>query len=61
MIDADNQLRCDALGLLAARVHALADYRDRVLRLGLPATRERDAANRALRLAADELAIERLQ
>jgi hypothetical protein len=60
MIDADKQLRNEALTLLAARVHAFADYRDRVHRHGMAALRESGALSRAIRLASDEQAIDRL-
>lgn len=60
-IDADKQLRDEALTLLAARVHAFADYRDRVHRQGMAAMRESRALSRAMRLASDEQAIDRLR
>lgn len=60
MIDADKQLRNEALTLLAARVHAFADYRDRLHRHGMAASRETSALSRAMRLASDEQAIDRL-
>ena len=59
MIDADRRLRNEALTLLAARVYAFADYRDRVHRHGMAALRESSALNRAIRLASDEQAINR--
>lgn len=61
MIAEDKQRRREAIGSLAARVSALADYRDRVLRLGMAAVREKNTASRAMRLAADEIAIDRLR
>lgn len=56
----DTQLRNEALTLLAARVHAFADYRDWVHRHGTAALRESSGLSRAIRLAADEQAINRL-
>jgi hypothetical protein len=61
MIDADKQLRSEAVALLAARVYAFTDYRDRVHRLGMAAVRESNTMSRAMRLAADEQAIDRLR
>lgn len=61
MIAADKQRREESIGLLAARVHAFADYRDRLVRRGMAAVREKNTANRAMRLAADEVAIDRLR
>jgi hypothetical protein len=55
------QQRSTALGLLAARVHAFADYRDRVQLHGLAAHRERSEVNRAVRMAIDEQARDRLR
>ena len=59
MIDADNQARAEAMALLAARVSAFADYRDRVHRVGMSALREGRTVSRAMRQAADELAVDR--
>ena len=59
-IEADKRLRREAMGLLAARVSALADYRDRVHRRGAIAVRDGRAINRAVRLAADEVAVKKL-
>jgi hypothetical protein len=55
------QQRSTALALLAARVHAFADYRDRVQLHGLAAHRERSEVNRAVRMAIDEQARDRLR
>lgn len=55
------QQRSSALGLLAARVHAFADYRDRVQRHGLAEHRERTEVNRIVRMVSDEQARDRLR
>ncbi len=60
-IDADKKMRKEAIALLAARVGALADYRDRVHRLGANALRASRTASRARTLAADEMSISRLR
>lgn len=59
-ISEDKQHRKMAIALLAARVHAFADYRDQVHRHGMAALRERNAVNRVVRLVADEQARDRL-
>ena len=61
MIDADNQMRSEAIALLTARVSAFADYRDRVHRLGMSALRDSRTVSRAMRQAADELAVSKLR
>jgi len=58
-IDSDQQLRQEALGLLAARVSAFADYRDRLELLRTASRREHRITSRAMRLAADEVAVEK--
>ena len=58
-IDEDNQLRKEALTLLAARVHAFADYRDRLHLLSMSARRETNALSRAVRRVADQQATAR--
>ena len=58
-IDEDNRLRKEALALLAARVHTLADYRDRVHRLSMTARRDSAALSRAVRRASDQQATNR--
>jgi hypothetical protein len=60
-IDADKQMRGEAITLLAARVHAFADYRDRVHRLGATALRDSRTVSRAMRLATDEMAVTKLR
>lgn len=60
MIDADMQLRNEALTLLAARVNAFADYRDRVHRRGMTALRDSTGLSRAITMASDQQAIDRL-
>ena len=55
-LESDQQLRTTAVGLLAARVYAFADYRDRLHLLGTKARRDNRIARRALRLTSDELA-----
>lgn len=60
LIEAENRSRTEALALLAARVYTFADYRDRVHRAGIVALRDGRTASRALRQAADELAVTRL-
>lgn len=55
-IAADNALRAEAIALLAARVNAFADYRDRLHLLGTAAWREARITSRAMRLTSDELA-----
>lgn len=59
MVDEDKLLRRDALAALAARVHSLADYRDRVQRVSARESRDRTALDRAVRLASDEQARDR--
>jgi hypothetical protein len=61
MIDTDNRQRHEALALLTARVYAFADYRDRVHRLGMSALRNSRTASRAMKQAADELAVAKLR
>lgn len=60
-IAADKQMRDAAIALLSARVYAFADYRDRLHRLGTAVLRESRINSRAIRLAADELAANRLR
>lgn len=55
-LESDQQLRAAAIGLLAARVDAFADYRDHLHLLGTNAWRDNRIARRALRLTSDELA-----
>lgn len=55
-IATDQALRDAAIGLLAARVSAFADYRDRLVLLGADAWRESRITGRAMRLSSDELA-----
>lgn len=55
-IESDQQLRATAIGLLASRVYAFADYRDRLHILGTNAWRDSRITRRALRLTSDELA-----
>jgi hypothetical protein len=57
----DNQHRRESIALLAARVHAFADYRDQVHRHGMTALREHHSLNRMVRLVADERAVDRLR
>ncbi|ULE34043.1 hypothetical protein [Mycobacterium sp. IDR2000157661] len=57
----DRQQMTEALGDLAARVHALADYRDEAQRLSVAARRDTTALNRAVRRAADQEAAKRLR
>lgn len=52
----DKELRERAIALLAARVSAFADYRDRLQILGTAAWRDSRINSRAMRLASDELA-----
>ncbi len=61
VIEEDKQLRKDAIALLAARVHAFADYRDRVHCHGMATLRDRNTLGRMVRLASDEQAIIRLR
>ena len=61
MIKTDKQRRDEALALLTSRVHAFADYRDRVQRDGTAARREHNELSRTMRLVADEQAIDRLR
>ena len=61
MIDADRQLREEALRSLSARVSAFADYRDRLQREGMAVLRERNAPSRATRRFLDAQARERLR
>jgi hypothetical protein len=56
----DRQQMTEALGDLAARVHALADYRDEAHRLSMTARRASTALNRAVRRASDQQAAKRL-
>lgn len=56
----DKRLRKESLALLAARVSAFADYRDRLHRLSVTATRDKNALSRAVRRVADEQATGRL-
>lgn len=60
MINEDKQIRRKAIAALAARVHALADYRDRVQRCSARELRDRGALDRAVRLVCDEQARNRL-
>lgn len=55
-LESDQQLRATAMGLLAGRVYAFADYRDRLHILGTNAWRDSRITRRALRLTSDELA-----
>lgn len=59
-IDDDKQHRREAITLLAARVHAFADYRDRVHRHGMVDRRERSVVSRTIRQLSDEQARDRL-
>ena len=61
IIEAENSSRSEALALLAARVHAFADYRDRVHRRGMAALRDSNTISRAMRRAADEVAVAKLR
>jgi hypothetical protein len=61
LIKADNRERSEALALLTARVYAFADYRDRVHRLGMSALRDNRTISRAMKQAANELAVAKLQ
>jgi hypothetical protein len=61
VINEDKQQRREAHALLAARVHAFADYRDRIHRIGVETRRERTALNRAVRQVVDGQARERLR
>lgn len=60
-IEADKRAHGEAISLLAARVNAFADYRDKVQRLGMAALRDSRTVSRAMRLAADELAAHTLR
>lgn len=60
-VEADKRMRGEAIALLAARVNSLADYRDRVHRRGALAVRDGRLINRAVRLAADEIAVKKLR
>lgn len=55
-IASDQQSRATAISLLAARVYAFADYRDRLHLLGTNAWRHARMIRRAVRLTSDELA-----
>lgn len=55
-LESDRLLRAEAISLLAARVYAFADYRDRVHLLGSSAWRDNRITRRAQRLTSDELA-----
>lgn len=59
-IEADTRMRTERIALLAARVSALADYRDRVHRRGAVAVRDSRLTERAISIAADELAARKL-
>ena len=59
-IDEDKQLRKEALALLATRVHAFADYRDRVHRLSMTLRRDKNALSRAVQRVSDQQATDRL-
>lgn len=58
-IEADRRMHSDAITLLAARVYALADYRDHVHRRGALAVRDGRLTGRAVRLATDEVAVKK--
>ena len=60
-IASDKRLQEAAILLLAARVNAFADYRDRLHLLGSTAWRDGRIARRAMRLSSDELAADRLR
>ena len=60
-IASDNGLRAEAIALLAARVYAFADYRDRLHLLGTAAWRDARITSRAMRLTSDELAANELR
>jgi hypothetical protein len=60
MINEDKQIRRKAIAALAARVHALADYRDRIQRCSARELRDRSSLDRAVRLVSDEQARDRL-
>jgi len=60
-IEADERMRAEGIALLAARVSALADYRDRVHRRGAVAVRDSRLAKRAITIAADDLAARKLR
>lgn len=58
-LESDQELRATAVSLLAGRVYAFADYRDRLHILGTNAWRDNRITRRALRLTSDELAARR--
>jgi hemoglobin-like flavoprotein len=60
-IDEDKQSRKEALTLLATRVHAFADYRDRVHRLTMTLRRDKNALSRAVQRVSDQQATDRLR
>lgn len=61
VIAEEKQQRKEAITLLAARVHALANYRDRVHRHGVLARREHGTVDRIVRKVVDEQASDRLR
>lgn len=60
VITEDKEQRREALAVVAARIHSLADYRDHIRRLSARELRDRDALERVTRLVADEQARDRL-
>jgi hypothetical protein len=60
MIAEDKDQRREALAALAARVHAFADYRDRIQRVSAQEVRDRSSLERATLLVSDEQARYRL-
>lgn len=61
VLEEDKQQRREAIALLAARVQAFADYRDRIHTVSVTTRRERTALNRAVRQVADGQARNRLR
>lgn len=61
MIEAESRSRGEALALLATRVNAFADYRDRVHRRGMAALWDSRTTSRAMRRAADDVAVAKLR
>jgi hypothetical protein len=60
-IDEERHQRTEAITALTARVHAFADYRDRVQRHGALVRREHGAVDRVVRKVIDEQAGDRLR
>jgi hypothetical protein len=61
VLEEDKLQRREALALLAARVHAFADYRDRIHTISVTTRRERTALDRVVRQVADDQARDRLR